>query len=98
MRERALEFNYDAGSNTLELYGVVDHGALPRVREALDRAFRSSPCRLTVDLSGADLLPAHTLGRLVHLCNTQYPGTLIRLPARRSTPFAAPVAAMAATA
>lgn len=89
MRERAFECHYDAGSSTLELYGVVDTGALPRIREAIDRAFRSSPCRLTVDLCGVDGLAATALGRLVHLCNTQYPGTLIRLPRREAAPLAA---------
>lgn len=88
MAERALDFQFDSGSSTLELYGVVDHATLPRVIEAVDRAFRASPCRLTVDLAGVDLLPAHLLGWLVHLCNTQYPGTLIRLPASRTTPAA----------
>lgn len=88
MAERALDFQYDSRSSTLEVYGVVDHATWPRVREAVDQAFRSSPCRLTVDLTGVDRLPAHLLGRLVHLCNTQYPGTLIRLPARRTSPAA----------
>ncbi|MGZ5418711.1 MAG: STAS domain-containing protein [Nocardioides sp.] len=94
MRERAFEYNYDGGSSTLELYGVIDHGTQPGVREAVDRAYRATPCRLTVDLSGVDLLPAHLLGWLVHLCNTRYPGTLIRLPERRPSTFA-PMAATA---
>ena len=98
MRERALDFHYDGGSSTLELYGVIDHGALPRIREAIDRAFRASPCRLTVDLGGVDLVPAHTLGRLVHLCNTEYPGTLFRLPPRHTTRFQPVGDGMAATA
>lgn len=95
MRERAFEYNFDGGSSTLELYGVIDHGTLPGVREAVDRAYRATPCRLTVDLRGVDLLPAHVLGWLVHLCNSRYPGTLIRLPERRPSTFAP---AMAATA
>ncbi len=86
MAERALDFHYDSGSSTLEVYGVVDHATLPQVMEAVDRAFRSSPCRLTVDLAGVDVLPAHLLGWIVHLCNTQYPGTLIRCPGRRTAP------------
>ncbi len=86
MAERALDFQFDSGSSTLEVYGVVDHATLPTVMAAVDRAFRASPCRLTVDLAGVDLLPAHLLGWLVHLCNTQYPGTLIRCPARRTAP------------
>ena len=89
MRERAFDCHYDPSSSTLELYGVIDAGALPQVREAVDRAFRASPCRLTLDLCGVDALPAPALGRLVHLCNTQYPGTLIRLPRREVAPLAA---------
>lgn len=97
MAERALDFHYDSASSTLELYGVVDHATLPRVMEAVDRAFRSSPCCLTVDLTGVDVLPAHLLGWLVHLCNTQYAGTMIRVPARRNPAFPA-VKNVAATA
>lgn len=89
MSERALEFYFETSSSTLELYGPLEAEALPRLLEAVDRSFRSSPCRLTVDLSGVDDLPAHTLGRLVHVCNTCYPGTLIRLPQRRPAPRAA---------
>lgn len=98
MAERAFDAQYDAGSSTLELFGVIDHGTLPLVREAVDRAFRATPCRLTIDLSGVDSLPAHMLGRLVHVCNTLYPGTLLRLPARRNPATAAPLRGMAATA
>lgn len=92
MEERAFGFHHDTGSSTLELFGVIDHGSLPLVREAVDLAFRRTPCRLTVDLTGVDRLSAHMLGRLVHLCNTHYPGTLIRLPDRRGP---APLAATA---
>ena len=98
MAERTCDAHYDAGSSTLELFGVIDHGTLPLVREALDRAFRATPCRLTVDLSGVDGLSAHMLGRLVHLCNTLYPGTLVRLPARTNAAGHAPFLGMAATA
>lgn len=95
MAERSFDAHYDAGSSTLELFGVIDHGTLPLVREAVDRAFRATPCRLTVDLSGVDSMPAHILGRLVHVCNTLYPGTLLRLPPRRSAPSTLPMAATA---
>ena len=95
MAERSFDAHYDAGSSTLELFGEIDHGALPLVREAVDRAYRATPCRLTVDLRGVDLLPAHLLGWLVHLCNSQYPDTLIRLPQRRDAPPALPMAATA---
>lgn len=82
MDEQGFASHYDAGTSTLELSGTIHHEALPRLREEVDRAFRRTACVLTIDLTRVDRVPAHTMGRLVHLCNTSYPGTLLRLPGR----------------
>jgi hypothetical protein len=82
MDDRTFVSHYDARTSTLELSGIIDRAALPLVLEDVDRAFRRTACLLTIDLSRAQGLPAHILGLLVHLCNTRYPGTFVRPPAR----------------
>jgi len=85
MDQREFASHFDARTGTLELSGPFDHTHLLRIHEELDRAFRRTACYLTVDLSRAECVAAHTLGRVVHLCNAHYPGTFVRMPAR-STP------------
>lgn len=80
MDEKGFASRYDVRTSTLELSGTIHHDALPRIRDEVDRAFRRTACLLTLDLSRVEEVPAHTMGRLVHLCNTNYPGTLLRLP------------------
>ena len=85
MDEMVFVSHYDAGTSTLELSGSLDQGAWSRIAEEVDRAFRRTACLLTIDLTRADRVPAHTLGLLVHLCNTRYPGTIVRPPCRAAT-------------
>ena len=74
---------YDPGTSTLALSGTFDHDAWAAVPAALDQAFRRTACRLTVDLRHADGVPADSVGRLVHLCNCAYPGTIVLAAAQR---------------
>jgi len=78
-----FEAHYDAGTSTLELTGTFDREAWATVPQELDRAFRRTACRLTVDLTRAAGVPADSVGRLVHLCNCSYPGTIVRVGAQR---------------
>lgn len=70
---------YDAGTSTLEITGTLDRDSWPRVHEEIDRAFRRTACQLTVDVTRVSTVPPHTIGRLVHLCNSLYPGTFVRV-------------------
>ncbi|MFC6287361.1 hypothetical protein ACFP3Q_11700 [Nocardioides sp. GCM10027113] len=83
MEHTTFDSHFDARTSTLELTGALDENGWPRIIEEVDRAFRRTACLLTVDLTHADDIQAHTLGRLVHLCNTCYPGTFVRPPAPR---------------
>ncbi|WP_372727348.1 hypothetical protein [Nocardioides sp.] len=74
---------YDPGTSTLELRGTFDQDAWAHVPEELDRAFRRTACQLTVDLTRADGVPVDQVGRLVHLCSCNYPGTIVRAAAQR---------------
>jgi hypothetical protein len=85
MDNETFACHYDAGAATLEMRGTIDQDSWPKVDEAVDRAFRRTACVLTIDLTRVDRVPAHLLGRLVHLCNSRYPGTVLRLPARTCT-------------
>ena len=85
MDNQIFACHYDAGASTLELRGTVDQDSWPRIQDAVDRAFRRTACVLTIDLTRTDRVPAHLLGHLVHLCNTRYPGTVLRLPARSAS-------------
>lgn len=82
MHDWPLHAQYDPRTSLLELSGCLEDAAWPRIQEEVDRAFRRTACRLTIDLSHAECLPARTLGRLVHLCNCRYPGTIVRFPGR----------------
>ncbi|MCW2844017.1 MAG: hypothetical protein JWN22_1933 [Nocardioides sp.] len=75
--------HYDPGTSTLELSGTFDEEAWSRVHEEVDRAFRRTACRLTIDLTHAAGVPANSVGHLVHLCNCCYPGTIVRVASRR---------------
>ncbi|MGZ6269939.1 MAG: hypothetical protein ACXWMU_05160 [Candidatus Limnocylindrales bacterium] len=75
--------HYDAGTSTLELTGLFDAEAWARVADDVDRAFRRTACRLTIDLTHAEGVPAHVVGHLVHHCNCRYPGTIVRVASRR---------------
>jgi ABC-type transporter Mla MlaB component len=83
MEQTTFASHFDARTSTLELSGELDEAAWPRIIEEVDRAFRRTACLLTVDLTHGAQVPAHTLGRLVHLCNRCYPGTVVRTPVRR---------------
>ena len=76
--------HYDAGTSTLELSGTFDSDSWATIPEEVDRAFRRTACRLTIDLTRAAGIPARSLGRLVHLCNCCYPGTIVRATAMRT--------------
>jgi hypothetical protein len=78
--------SYDPWTGTLELAGSFDAAAWARVHEEVDRAFRRTACRLTIDLTRASGVPASSVGSLVHLCNSCYPGTIVRAAAQRSAP------------
>lgn len=73
---------FEPGSGRLALSGALAPDDWTAVLELVDRAFRRTPCSLVVDLSRLDSVPSETLGLLVHVCNTCYPGTVIRLPQR----------------
>jgi hypothetical protein len=68
---------YDATTSTLQLSGPFDRAAWSGVAAEVDRAYRRSALRLTVDLTRAEGVPAHAVGELVHVCNCRYPGTLV---------------------
>jgi hypothetical protein len=74
---------FDAETCTLTLSGIIDKGSMPLVLQAIQRAYRHTACRLTIDFSHAQSLPAHLLGVLVHVCNTEFPGSFVRPPERR---------------
>jgi hypothetical protein len=76
---------YDPSTSTLQLSGSFDPEAWASVPAEIDRAFRRTACSLTVDLTRAAGVPAHSVGRLVHLCNCSYPGTMVRAASRSST-------------
>ena len=80
--DQAFVAHYDAGTSTLQLSGDLEQDAWPRIHAEIERAFRRTACQLTIDLTRAERLPAHTLGSLVHLCNTCYPGTVVRIAPR----------------
>ena len=80
MADAGFSSHFDAGTSTLELGGTIDPGALPQLQAELDRAFRRTACVMTLDLTRVERVRAHALGQLIHLCNTRYPGTLVRLP------------------
>lgn len=82
MGDAGFTCQYDAGSSTLVLRGIIDRGSWTRLEQEVDRAYRRTACLLTIDLTHADLVPTTLLGRLVHLVNVRYPGTIVRLPSR----------------
>lgn len=82
MGDAGFACQYDAGSSTLVLRGVIDQGSWARLELEVDRAYRRTACLLTIDLTHADLVPTYLLGRLVHLVNVRYPGTVVRPPTR----------------
>ncbi len=82
MDER-FEARYDPGTSTLELSGTFDPAAWSTLPDEIDRAFRRTACRLTIDLTRAAGVPAHQVGQMVHLCNCCYPGTIVLASARR---------------
>ena len=75
--EPSLSAYYDATTSTLQLSGRFDRAAWSGVAAEVDRAYRRSALRLTVDLTRAEGVPAHAVGELVHVCNCCYPGTLV---------------------
>jgi hypothetical protein len=75
--EPSFSAYYDAPTSTLQLSGRFDPIAWSRVSAEVDRAYRRSALRLTVDLTRAEGVPAHAVGELVHVCNCCYPGTLV---------------------
>lgn len=81
MDDKMLVFHFDSGTCTLTLNGVIDRGSMPEVLQEIQRAYRRTACRLTLDLSQAQGLPPHLMGVLVHICNTEFPGTFVRPPA-----------------
>ena len=74
---------YDAETSTLTFSGIIDKGSMPLVLQDIQRAHRLTACRLTIDFAQAQSLPAHLLGVLVHVCNTEFPGSFVRPPERR---------------
>ena len=80
MDEKVFRSHFDSDSCTLELSGIINRAALPVILDDVERAFRRTACRLTIDLTRAQGLPPHILGQLVHYCNTCYPGTFVRPP------------------
>ncbi len=93
MADAGFNSHFDARTSTLELGGTIDPGAMPQLQDELDRAFRRTACVLTLELTRVERVRAHALGQLIHLCNTRYPGTLVRLPTTR--PARAPNRAIA---
>ena len=81
MDDKSFVFHFDPGTCTLTFNGVIDRGSMPEVLQEIQRAYRRTACRLTLDLSHAQGLPPHLMGVLVHICNTEFPGTFVRPPA-----------------
>jgi ABC-type transporter Mla MlaB component len=79
---------YDADTSTLELTGPFDRDSWSMVHEEVERAFRRTASRLTIDMTRATGVPAHFVGQLVHLCNCCYPGTIVWVAAQRNAPAA----------
>ncbi len=73
--------HFDPGTGTLALHGALEAAHWPDIRDEVDRAFRRTAVNLIIDLGRADRVSSATVGRLVHLCNTRYPGTFVRMPA-----------------
>ncbi|MGH3361038.1 MAG: hypothetical protein ACRDOM_01140 [Nocardioides sp.] len=86
MAGRHFTAQFDPGTGTLALLGALEPAHWLVIRDEVDRAFRRTAVKLVIDLSRADRVPSATLGRLVHLCNTRYPGTFVRMPARPYVP------------
>jgi hypothetical protein len=86
--EATFSAYYDAATSTLELSGSFEPAAWAALDGEVDRAYRRSALRLTVDLTRAREVPPHAVGELVHLCNCRYPGTLVLVarPASRRAP------------
>ncbi len=82
MDDKMFVSHFDSGTCTLTLGGFIDRESLPLVLQEVQRAFRRTACRLTIDLSHAQGLPPHIMGVLVHVCNTEFPGTFVRPPSR----------------
>ncbi|HEU4811586.1 MAG TPA: hypothetical protein VFT00_05570 [Nocardioides sp.] len=72
--------HYDPGTSTLELIGTFGPDEWTQVVDEIERAFRRTACWLTIDLTRAAGVSAHSVGHLVHLCNSRYPGTIVRVP------------------
>ena len=79
-----MDASYDPVTGTLQLAGSFDAVAWARVGEEVDRAFRRTACLLTVDLTQASGVPVSSVGSLVQLCNSRYPGTIVRAAAQRA--------------
>ena len=78
--------HYDPDTSTLELTGTFGPDEWALVPDEVERAFRRTACWLTIDLTRAAGMSAHSVGHLVHLCNCRYPGTIVRVaPPRRAT-------------
>ena len=75
--------HYDPGTSTLELIGTFGPDEWTQVTDEIERAFRRTACWLTIDLTRAAGVSAHSVGHLVHLCNSRYPGTIVRVPRAR---------------
>ena len=78
MDQREFASHFDTWTSTLQLSGSFDYHALPHIEAEVARAHRRTACTLTVAVNAADV-SAHTLGRLVHLCHSRFPGTVVRL-------------------
>ena len=78
--------HFDPGTSTLALRGALEPAHWAAIHDEVDRAFRRTAVQLVIDLTRADRVPTATVGRLVHLCNTRYPGTFVRMPARPYVP------------
>lgn len=74
--------HFDASTCTLELTGSLDRDSWSGVHEAIDRAYRRTACQLTIDATRVSTVPPHTIGRLVHLCHSMYPGTMVQVHPR----------------
>ena len=81
MDDTMFVFHFDPNTCTLTFSGIVDKASMPEVLQEIQRAYRRTACRLTLDLSHAQGLPPHLIGVLVHVCNTEFPGTFVRPPA-----------------